>query len=540
MTKAEIYKLFGEKDGNKLYKLLNSKCNNFCTFWKKTGNSGTNPFTNFLGTTDNVDLVFKTNNTESFRIFKTTQNIGINTTVDNGFKLNINGNLRVNNGFYVAAPDTLTSDYITGVLKLPQVTIEAVNRSNLSLRMLIRAGGWHTSTWFGAETMPNWVNNGGGNATQNAAFGWGALRYLTTGQNNTATGAFALAGNSLGSTGSNNTGCGYDAAWLISTASQITAVGSIALGDLTTGNNNVGLGYNSGRGVTTGINNTIIGANITGLTANLSDTLIIATGAGGVASYRIFSPSSGNILIGTTVDAGFRLDINGTTRATSLTFTDGTQGLLFGNLSLLRVAGAITSSENISLGRGASATDGGGTGSSLSIGNFSSATGASLAFGITANAGNSGVLDSIAIGRNALIDANVIRGVAIGRNANAKHGNAWAVGYNAVTYMANSFTFGDSSITSIFQGNVLIGTTTNAGYKLDVNGSVRIQEKLSVGTPTEVSAVLEVSSNTQGFLPPRMTTAQRDAIVSPATGLVLFNTTTDTLQVRVSTGWINL
>jgi hypothetical protein len=446
MTKAEFIKIFGEKDGNKLYKLLNSKCNNFCTFWKKTGNSGTNPLTNFLGTTDNVDLVFKTNSTESFRIFKTTQNIGINTTVDNGFKLNINGNLRVNNGFYVAAPDTLTSDYITGVLKLPQVTIEAVNRSNLSLRMLIRAGGWHTSTWFGAETMPNWVNNGGGNATQNAAFGWGALRYLTTGQNNTATGAFALAGNSLGSTGSNNTGCGYDAAWLISTASQITAVGSTALGDLTTGNNNVGLGYNSGRGVTTGINNTIIGANITGLTANLSDTLIIATGAGGTASYRIFSPSSGNILIGTTTDAGYKLDVFGTSRIRS------------------------------------------------------AASG----------------LDS-----NLLIESSTNEKFAL-LSLKSGSGSTWALG--ACNYQfSNAFIIRSGAIGTerfaIFPttGNVLIGTTTDVA-----------------------SSILTLSSTTKGFLPPRMTTTQRDAIVSPATGLVLFNTTTDTLQVRASTGWINL
>ncbi|HLP52476.1 MAG TPA: hypothetical protein VK154_16425 [Chitinophagales bacterium] len=34
------------------------------TFWKITGNSGTAPATNFLGTTDNVRLVFRTNNVE--------------------------------------------------------------------------------------------------------------------------------------------------------------------------------------------------------------------------------------------------------------------------------------------------------------------------------------------------------------------------------------------------------------------------------------------------------------------------------------------
>lgn len=36
--------------------------------WNLSGNSGTNPSTNFLGTTDNQPLVFKINNTEKLRI----------------------------------------------------------------------------------------------------------------------------------------------------------------------------------------------------------------------------------------------------------------------------------------------------------------------------------------------------------------------------------------------------------------------------------------------------------------------------------------
>lgn len=47
--------------------------------WSITGNSGTNPTTNFLGTTDTQDLVFRTNNTENMRI-NTNGNVGIGTT----------------------------------------------------------------------------------------------------------------------------------------------------------------------------------------------------------------------------------------------------------------------------------------------------------------------------------------------------------------------------------------------------------------------------------------------------------------------------
>lgn len=47
--------------------------------WNLTGNAGTNPSTNFLGTTDNNRLVFRTNNTEKMTILAN-GNVGINIT----------------------------------------------------------------------------------------------------------------------------------------------------------------------------------------------------------------------------------------------------------------------------------------------------------------------------------------------------------------------------------------------------------------------------------------------------------------------------
>ena len=46
----------------------------------------------------------------------------------------------------------------------------------------------------------------------------------------------------------------------------------------------------------------------------------------------------------------------------------------------------------------------------------------------------------------------------------------------------------------------------------------------STGAEADESAMLDVSSTTKGFLPPRMTEAQRDAISSPATGLLIYQT----------------
>lgn len=51
------------------------------------------------------------------------------------------------------------------------------------------------------------------------------------------------------------------------------------------------------------------------------------------------------------------------------------------------------------------------------------------------------------------------------------------------------------------------------------------------------SAIVDLSSTTKGFLPPRMTTTQRDAITTPAEGLVIYNTTTKLLNFYNGTLW---
>jgi hypothetical protein len=57
------------------------------------------------------------------------------------------------------------------------------------------------------------------------------------------------------------------------------------------------------------------------------------------------------------------------------------------------------------------------------------------------------------------------------------------------------------------------------------------------GSPN-ASALVQMTSTTQGFLPPRMTNAQRTAISSPAVGLIVYCTdATEGLYVYKSTGW---
>src|SRR5215213_306430 len=67
------------------------------TDWHTTGNSGTSSSTNFIGTTDNISLAFRTNNAIRMRI-NSNGKIGIGTTSPVQ-KLDVHGNINIRNGF---------------------------------------------------------------------------------------------------------------------------------------------------------------------------------------------------------------------------------------------------------------------------------------------------------------------------------------------------------------------------------------------------------------------------------------------------------
>ncbi|HSN47293.1 MAG TPA: hypothetical protein VLR29_00900, partial [Flavobacterium sp.] len=65
--------------------------------------------------------------------------------------------------------------------------------------------------------------------------------------------------------------------------------------------------------------------------------------------------------------------------------------------------------------------------------------------------------------------------------------------------------------------------------------------QVGIGTVNpDPSSVLDISSTTQGMLAPRMTTAQRIAIASPANGLMVYDTDVKALHYYNATVWIKM
>jgi hypothetical protein len=82
-------------------------------------------------------------------------------------------------------------------------------------------------------------------------------------------------------------------------------------------------------------------------------------------------------------------------------------------------------------------------------------------------------------------------------------------------------------------------------FAINIGGSemMRIAANGSVGVGTtapDTSSIMDLSSRRQGFLPPRMTNSEMNSIGSPATGLIVYDTTNNKVTVYNGSTWVPL
>lgn len=82
-------------------------------------------------------------------------------------------------------------------------------------------------------------------------------------------------------------------------------------------------------------------------------------------------------------------------------------------------------------------------------------------------------------------------------------------------------------------------SSTNRNETIDLNNPG--SGSMSIGAnAANANAMLDVNSTTKAFMPPRMTTTQKNAIASPTAGMIVYDSTLNSTSYYNGTSWINL
>jgi hypothetical protein len=189
--------------------------------WSLTGNSGTNPAVNFVGTTDNKPLTFKMNNQLAGKFEQTNTALGVNAMYSNTTGI---FNIAIGNGALYS--NTIRSNLVA-------IGDSALNHNNATTGVM--AG--KNNTAVGSKAL--FANTTGHSNTAN---GFQALLSTTIGYGNTAYGVQTLFSNT---NGYYNTAVGLQSLFLNTTGFQNTANGAQSLLDNTTGIGNTAQGSQS-------------------------------------------------------------------------------------------------------------------------------------------------------------------------------------------------------------------------------------------------------------------------------------------------------
>ena len=119
---------------------------------------------------------------------------------------------------------------------------------------------------------------------------------------------------------------------------------------------------------------------------------------------------------------------------------------------------------------------------------------------------------------------------------NDNAGGACGIGF--MSGVSDNYTIGVAKVGTNFR----ITSSHNTADSHAIVDIDRDYSNMGIGThgSADTTSVLELSSTTQGFLPPRMSGTERDAITSPATGLMIYNTTSSKINVYIGSGWMAL
>ena len=382
--------------------------------WALAGNT-VNATTDFMGSTNDADVIFKRNNVRAARLGANNVSLGVgalNTATTGSWNAAVGGNSLLSN-------TTGSSNTAVG---------DDASRGNTT-------GGFNTAV--GTRALRN---NATGNdnvgigyqalesntAGENVAVGNHTLQNNTTGYQNTALGTNALLSNT---TGYENTATGLNALRSNTTGRWLTANGAYALRNNTNGEGNTGIGVTALENNTTGNRNTALGqAALRNTTGNDN------VGVGYQALNR--NTASGNVAVGTNAllnntvgnyntAVGSRALSNNSTGNWNHAF--GYEGLEFNTTGVSNISVGGQTMQNNTTGSWGTALGGGALGLNTT-GNDNTALGFQALLGNTTGSANT------ALGRWAYqTNLNYSNSTALGANTNITASNQVRLGNNAVS-----------------------------------------------------------------------------------------------------------
>lgn len=472
----------------------------------KVGTGTIRPFLLSAGFTDG------TTNANQLWLY-TSGNVGINTTTDAGYRLDVNGTARIQGVTTIYDQLTiLRSTLLTDVFSVYSSTNSGITTPGRG-QFILQHGGTEVfraySSRLSLASLPVQI---GTNSTD--------VAMLQVTGSRTASSAIARGvyfNNTLVAAANNDVLVGLDINPTF-TNGAFTGVKNVAIrtqtGDvyLVTTSGNVGIGTSSPAAKLHVNGEMRINAGQAIIIDVANGIYFVAASnqfrmySGGIAALSI--PTNGNVLIGTTTDAGYKLDVNGTARIQGLLAVnqvqssgsisgasyfdvygvgpafrlyDNTYSTLYGGIGTYRWATGTAGNDTTILsntGLGINFIVNGGTtpkatltsNGTFLVGATTAGYDASLGYMIGAKSNTTQSLISFATSTQTLGAQGMIVGLD---------------GYTGYVWMRSgiNLSFGTNDIHRMQitgGGNVLINTTTNAGYKLDVNGSSRIQERLTI------------------------------------------------------------
>jgi len=403
---------------------------------------------------------------------------------------------------------------------------------------------------------------------------------VNAGQNITVAPMVTLFGVNAGQNityGGGNTLFGANAGGTVTGGFQNVAVGEYALHQVTTGSYNIGigpftnnrnnsfsiaLGYYTGNS-TTGDRNILIGGYIGSSTLAMTDSVIIGHSATPLAATNfqiniantIYGRSNtGNVMIGTTTDAGYKLDVNGTARVqgavvaqlasptsdafytisssaigfyTSNSYTKAQKlnltnavGVPSAPNNVLAVSGSITAASLLAQGVyfnntlvaaanndvlvgldiNPTFTNGAFTGvTKLGLRSYSGFNLYSQENGHLLSAVSTSNIDGILHFRRVSSDQGPVR-LQLGKSFQLlSNDSSGLVQMSYGVYDLSILVDGTEAMRIPYSRNVLIGTGTDAGYKLDVNGTARVSGAFSATLANTSTANVVYYNTTTGL-----------------------------------------